>query len=330
MKIPVTSVDTEAGVKAPSLADAFSKLKAPPTTEGGGGGGDSTPESRASTGKSMPKMSRWAALTSGAKDDSPKDAATTVTAVVTVKEDERTDDKEMGSRRTELVCRKSEHIHVVKDVRPPTQGNKWPKVIQPVRPDTIDESGEGDASMTGGLMIGDSAGGLTTRQRASVTSLVAGKGVNAVDLQQLVSTLLDIKVDIKTEIAKINTRINKIDQHVEDVTKKMIAAQQQFYSELKAKEAEAAEEATSKSRKREGRSQDKSPRSKAPSSSKTKARTSITSRSVPTTTPTTESSEEVKSKLEQELKEQQRQQEEDSSVAGGVATDEDQDLTSKL
>lgn len=317
-KIPVTAVDTEAGVKPASLGDAFAKLKAPSSEV------DSAPDSRSSTAKSGPKMSRWAALTGGSKEETPATGPTTVTSVVAIKGDEEKDEKEVTSRRTELVCRKSDHIHVVKDIRPPTQGNQWPKVIQPVRPDTIDESGEGDAS-TGGLVVGDSAGGLATRQRTS--SLAATKGVTAVELQQLFSTLLEIKVDIKTEIANINTRINQIDQHVEDVTKKMIAAQEEFYSELKNREALSVEEAVSKQKKREGRSLEKSPRSKATSYKTKLARTSLpASRSVPTATTTTESSE---SKPDQQ---QPKQQQEEDSVAGGAGTltDEDQDLTSKL
>ena len=328
LKATATVVDAEAGVKPPSLADAFSKLKAPPE-------GESAPESRASTGKSGPKLSRWAALTGGKQQ--PEETSPTTTDRVltgkTVKEEDDKDDKETAlGRRTELVCRKSEHIHVVKDIRPATQGNKWPKVAPSVKPDTIDESGEGDTSVSGGLILGDSAGGLAARQRASVTSLVPLKGsVNAADLQQLVSTLLDIKVDIKTEIAKINSRINKIDQHVEDVTTKMMTAQQQFYADLKERQTlEAAEESKVKKR-----SQDKSPRGRP--TSKTKIRTTPASSRVSSSLPTTSGTPEVSSEVTQQQDpqiEQQReiaeQEAEESPAGGGGATDEDQDLTSKL
>lgn len=52
------------------------------------------------------------------------------------------DDTLAACRRTELVCKKSEHIHVVKDIRPPTQGNNWPRISSTGRPETIEEARE--------------------------------------------------------------------------------------------------------------------------------------------------------------------------------------------
>lgn len=96
----------------------------------------------------------------------------------------------LSGRRTELVCKKSEHIHVVKDIRPPIQGNKWPKVISagffptgpggpgpmPIgpggslpghsgttaigsRPDTIDEYDEQGRSTHPGTLLTSASGG---------------------------------------------------------------------------------------------------------------------------------------------------------------------------
>lgn len=243
---------------------------------------DSGSESRASTAKS--KLSRWTAALGN----------NNVEARV---EGEDKDEKEGGNRRTELVCRKSEHIHVVKDVRPPAQGNKWPKVSAP-RPDTIDESAEAD-----GTADAPAAG----RSRASVTSLVPVKAaLSSADLQHLVSTLLEIKVDIKSEIQKVNTRISRIDQQVEQVSNRLLAAHQQMQEKQRKQETEAEQEAEVKIKKRESRS----PRSRTTSSTKTRT-SSRHSR---------ESGESVRAKLEKEIAEQ----------VTGTDDDPDQDLTSKL
>jgi potassium voltage-gated channel Eag-related subfamily H protein len=271
--------DPEAGQKERRESGegaAAAKAKTP-------GDQDSGSESRASTAKS--KLSRWTAA-----------LGNTATEVRGLEADDKDESKE-GNRRTELVCRKSEHIHVVKDVRPPAQGNKWPKVSAP-RPDTIDETGEGEASAD--------APAAGSRSRASVTSLVPVKAgsLSSADLQHLVSTLLEIKVDIKSEIQKVNSRINRIDQQVEQVSTRLMAAHQQMLDKQKKQEEAEQAEAEAKVRaKRESRS----PRSRTSSS---KTRTSSRHGR--------DSGESVRAKLEKEIAEQ------------GMGTDEDTDLTSKL
>lgn len=274
-KAQVKPLDPELGTKdRRESADVLvTKMKAP-------GDQDSGSESRASTAKS--KLSRWtAALGNNAEARTEKE--------------EDKDEKEGVNRRTELVCRKSEHIHVVKDVRPPAQGNKWPKKSGP-RPDTIDESAEGE---------GTSDAPAASRSRSSVTSLVPVKpgGLSAADLQHLVSTLLEIKVDIKSEIQKVNTRINRIDQQVEQVSTRLLAAHQQMQDKMQKQELEAEQEADPKAKKRESRS----PRSRTTTS---KTRTSSRHGR--------ESGESVRAKLEKEITDQ---------AAGGS---DDDDLTSKL
>lgn len=245
----------------------------------GAGDPDSGSESRASTAKS--KLSRWTAAM-GTNTTDPR-----------IDSDDK-EDKEAGNRRTELVCRKSEHIHVVKDVRPPAQGNKWPKVSAP-RPDTIEETGEGD----GGNGLSEGA----ARPRASVTSLLPPKAsLSSTDLQHLVSTLLDIKVDIKSEIQKVNNRINHIDQQVEDVSSRLLAAHQQLLDRQRKHEQDLELESEVRSRKRDSRS----PRSR------TKARPSGRHGS------RDGGQDSVRAKLEKEIAET------------GTDEDQDQDLTSKL
>jgi hypothetical protein len=63
----------------------------------------------------------------------------------------------LSGRRTELVCKKSEHIHVVKDIRPPIQGNKWPKVI-PTGGSFFPTGGATMASIAGSAPSGHSGG----------------------------------------------------------------------------------------------------------------------------------------------------------------------------
>lgn len=122
------------------------------------------------------------------------------------------EDQNLGAvRRTELVCKKSEHIHVVKDIRPPTQGNKWPRVTTSgsVRHETIDESGEDEQKKPGH----DTAD--------SNKVLIQPKSINSVDYQQIVATLVDMRIDLKLEIQKLTNKMGKIDEHVTNITKKL-------------------------------------------------------------------------------------------------------------
>lgn len=173
-------------------------------------------------------ISRWAASLAGDKTTTPA-IGTENAAAITEKEDKE-DAAESASRRTELVCRKSEHIHVVKDIRPPTQGNKWPKVSSSARPETIEETSETapDKQLPTGQDSTTATGTkqqVTSKTAAGVVSTavttVQPKPVTSADLQQLIATLIDMRIDLKLEIQKLNNRINIIDQHMEDMAKKL-------------------------------------------------------------------------------------------------------------
>ncbi|KAI1287678.1 Potassium voltage-gated channel protein eag [Halotydeus destructor] len=148
------------------------------------------------------RTSRWAAaLANAANNNNP---------------DVDRDPDGAGARRTELVCRKSEHIHVVKDIRPPTQGNKWPKVPTATRPDTIEESSE----QAPDPKQPPDKGGASQGAPSAVT--VQPKSINNADYQQIIASLIDMRVDLKLEIQKLSNKVVKIDQHIEDVTKKLL------------------------------------------------------------------------------------------------------------
>lgn len=85
-------------------------------------------DSRASSATS--KASRWAAALANVANNNNNNSSQL---------EKDYDDTLAVGRRTELVCKKSEHIHVVKDIRPPTQGNKWPRISTTGRPETIEE-----------------------------------------------------------------------------------------------------------------------------------------------------------------------------------------------
>lgn len=201
--------------------------------------GDNMPDSRGSSAAS--KASRWAAALANAATNNNNSINTALGAL-----DKEYDDNNMGGRRTELVCKKSEHIHVVKDIRPPTQGNKWPRIpTSSGRPETIEEGREPETTgpLTGTTMAATGTGGglglLAAAVAASKSGIGAhdtlsegGKGVgsgggggdtkivlhpksiNNVDYQQIVASLIDMRVDLKLEIQKLSSRVNKIDDHL--------------------------------------------------------------------------------------------------------------------
>lgn len=216
---------------------------------------DSGPTSR--VGSAVSKTSRWAACLANASHD-PTNNNTLVDPntggagagtgagkdgkkVVDSKDNE---DKELdatGTRRTELVCRKSEHIHIVKDIRPPTQGNKWPKMPSSAtaqRPETIDETCEPDAInlATAAAVAAGAKGTLVDKDKqsaakvtgaapvtASAATIVMPRSINNSDYQQIIASLIDMRVDLKLEIQKLSNKVGKMDAHVEDVTKQMYA-----------------------------------------------------------------------------------------------------------
>ncbi|CAG2111451.1 unnamed protein product, partial [Medioppia subpectinata] len=141
------------------------------------------------------------------------------------------DDQNLGAiRRTELVCKKSEHIHVVKDIRPPTQGNKWPRVATggSARPETIEESTEPQdsegkrVSQLSQLAIeGDPTAVKTVSESTKV--VIQPKSINSSDYQQIIASLIDMRVDLKLEIQKLSNKVSKIDDHISDIVKKLSA-----------------------------------------------------------------------------------------------------------
>lgn len=239
--------------------------------------------------------SKWAASLTGPSAGTVAVPATTTITSKDTAEADKEDAADAGSRRTELVCRKSEHIHVVKDIRPPTQGNKWPKVPSSSRPETIEESTEPATAETAVAPV-DSA---SSRPRASITSIIQTKGITSTDYQQLIATLIDLRVDLKLEMQKLTSRVNKIDQHVEELSRKLDPSPYLGSSEeTKVKKVHPTKASTSK----------KSPVAPSPSSS---------SFSRTHTIPKTVTSDEVRAMLETEIVEQE-------------GSEDDQDLTSKL
>uniref|UniRef100_T1JZC8 Cyclic nucleotide-binding domain-containing protein n=2 Tax=Tetranychus urticae TaxID=32264 RepID=T1JZC8_TETUR len=176
-------------------------------------------DSRGSSAAS--KASRWAAALASAATNNSINAALGL--------DKEYDDNNSGGRRTELVCKKSEHIHVVKDIRPPTQGNKWPRIpTSSGRPETIEEAKE-PIEITGtttsstttsmgttGKMTGDSTG-----EKGDTKIVLHPKSINNVDYQQIVASLIDMRVDLKLEIQKLSSRVNKIDDHLAELSEKV-------------------------------------------------------------------------------------------------------------
>ena len=125
--------------------------------------------------------------------------------------DKDTDESVGGGRRTELVCKKSEHIHVVKDIRPPTQGNKWPRIQSSLRQDTIEENRE---SFEEFKMVADT--GHLSDERV----VVHPKSINNTDYQQIVASLIDMRVDLKLEIQKLVKKVNRLDEQLNDWSKR--------------------------------------------------------------------------------------------------------------
>ncbi|KPM09374.1 potassium voltage-gated channel protein eag-like protein, partial [Sarcoptes scabiei] len=131
------------------------------------------------------------------------------------------------SRRTELVCKKSEHIQVVKDIRPPTQGNRWPRIATggSVRHETIEESVEDEQTKQTKPNNSSPKTG-SNRKAANETAdsnkiLIQPKSINSTDYQQIVASLVDMRIDLKLEMQKLTNKIGKIDEHISNITKKL-------------------------------------------------------------------------------------------------------------
>jgi len=198
----------------------------------------SEPESRSSSGIS--KTSKWASVMANASHDNkttnnvtPQPAFIPIETSRSIrselldteimdKQSSDRDDQNMGAvRRTELVCKKSEHIHVVKDIRPPTQGNKWPRVATSgsARPETIEESAE---PLEGGKMAQTGIDGENSKSD-SAKVVIQPKSINSSDYQQIIASLIDMRIDLKLEIQKLSNKVSKIDEHITDIVKKLSA-----------------------------------------------------------------------------------------------------------
>lgn len=44
--------------------------------------------------------------------------------------------------------------------------------------------------------------------------IIHPKSINNIDYQQIVASLIDMRVDLKLEIQKLSNRVNKIDEHI--------------------------------------------------------------------------------------------------------------------
>ena len=229
----VPSADPEQGRRNTAPVMPLAKKRQPTQLES-----LTTSESRASSATS--KGSFWATLTGTARDNN-----NTVPSTLAVERDGgvEKDSSDAHTRRTELVCRKSEYIQVVKDIRPPTQGNEWPKVLSP-RPDTIDETSEptadglprqppdkgkhmsmlsGVTTTNAGTVAPSSAAVAPLASSGSSSSVVQPTSINNADYQQIIASLIDMRIDLKLEIQKLSNKIVKIDSHIDDVTKKLYA-----------------------------------------------------------------------------------------------------------
>lgn len=189
------------------------------------------------------RTSRWAAALSNATTPPTTTAAiakTTSTLTTTgasepskvgdtgVKEEkvERDADSSGLGRRTELICKKSEHIIIVKDIRPPTQANKWPRVTTGgSRPETIDESSEQE-EVRALLEQGIQQAGQDATRKPSMAA-VHPKAINNADYQQIIASLTDMRVDLKLEIQKLNMKVSKIDETITQLVSTLSAVNAQ-------------------------------------------------------------------------------------------------------
>ncbi len=200
----------------------------------------SEPESRSSSGFS--KASKWASALANVAPTNATIASVAPQPIFTSVDNTRNiknefidseildrqssdrDDQNMGAvRRTELVCKKSEHIHVVKDIRPPTQANKWPRVPTSgsARPETIEESNESQESDK--KMTQTSNEGESSKTSDSTKVVIQPKSINSTDYQQIIASLIDMRIDLKLEIQKLSNKVTKIDEHISEIVKKLSA-----------------------------------------------------------------------------------------------------------
>ena len=53
--------------------------------------------------------------------------------------------------------------------------------------------------------------------------VILPKSINSIDYQQIVATLVDMRIELKLEIQKLTTKMAKIDDHISGITKKLAA-----------------------------------------------------------------------------------------------------------
>lgn len=229
----------------------------------------------------QPTKTKWAALAAGAGAPITAQASTTGTK-------ERTGQtggilhsvfSQDGDKKTELVCKKSDYVQIVRDIRPAQTGSRWSRPVVPIsqqsmsfsnlalvqstpRPDTIEEFDEygtqlvqlsqypesddliyhDDHSSSGSRAMAPvvTAGGqprlqhqpsiqhslaLTTTSDSPITiaqqqQTVSGKqfysttapSINLLNTEQFLTSMVELKMELRSEMQKLNSKINSIDE----------------------------------------------------------------------------------------------------------------------
>ncbi|XP_067144386.1 potassium voltage-gated channel protein eag-like isoform X1 [Centruroides vittatus] len=128
------------------------------------------------------------------------------------------------------LLKKSDFLHVVKDARSASTGgsgnrslSKWSKVLG--RQETIEESVEEQNG--GGLKTSSSSltDNKSTRDHesgsgmAGTSDLMPSRNLSSPEYQKILSNLMDMRVDLKLELQRLNNRINRIDENLIDLLK---------------------------------------------------------------------------------------------------------------
>ena len=102
----------------------------------------------------------------------------------------------------------------------PKPASKWGKLMGRPEPATIQELDEDDSSKSalGGATSKSNGDDAPLTQRDIVCS-VAGSSTLSAHEQQLISSLYDIKLEIKEEIEMLSQKMTKIDLHIGDILK---------------------------------------------------------------------------------------------------------------
>lgn len=57
----------------------------------------------------------------------------------------------------------------------------------------------------------------------STKVVIQPKSINSSDYQQIIASLIDMRIDLKLEIQKLSNKVSKIDEHISDIVKKLSA-----------------------------------------------------------------------------------------------------------